>query len=213
MRRNQIDPAGAANLGFFMLEGDEEVRRDRHDFPRHQEQYGRPCQQDQHHTADESPEEQPTRGKRFGASIGQQIVGAVDRGQGGQSQQRQQEKGAQRIQSNDEGAVRGVPRESERQRLAAGEDAQSWDQAQKAGDNGDTCHPDRRKNRRHASRTLSVQGSLPSIEPSIRTCCLSCLGSRFGCRGLHTAGFAEDVLRRAVPLHHLLELCIMQGER
>ena len=67
---------------------------------------------DHDHAGHEQVEEEPGAAQRFLAAIGEEVVAAINSRQGGEYQHRQQEEGAQAVQSDAESPVAGVPGET-----------------------------------------------------------------------------------------------------
>src|SRR5262249_37657160 len=92
--RDQIDPARPAHIILLVLERDEEIGRERHGLPRHEEKQRRPGDQDHRHPGHKHREEKPGRSKRFLLPKRLEIVGAVNGCERGENQDGKQEERA-----------------------------------------------------------------------------------------------------------------------
>ena len=118
VRHQQVQEAGAADLRQPVLRGHQEVRTERHGFPRHHEQVGVVGQDHHRHAGDEHVVLQTQQARRR-ALAGAEITGGEDRNAGPCAAQQQQEECRQRVQAHVErqvgqpqrqyGALRGAP--------------------------------------------------------------------------------------------------------
>ncbi|OPZ76764.1 MAG: hypothetical protein BWY77_01830 [bacterium ADurb.Bin431] len=104
--RDQVDQAGASSLRPFILKGDEEKGRHRHDLPGDDEEHAVGRGRDQGHAEDEEVEKEKRATSRGSAALALKITGAVKGGQGGDEKDDEQEKGRQRVDHQGEGERR-----------------------------------------------------------------------------------------------------------
>ena len=109
MRRHKINPARLPHRFAFMLERHQEKRRQRHQFPRDQEQHGVARQQHQHHAQHQQAVEKPDRPKRTPSLPRPQIAHAINCRKRRKQKRRQKEPGRKRIQFDEEFAERHRP--------------------------------------------------------------------------------------------------------
>ena len=149
VRHEQIEEAGAANLGVLVLTGDQEVGRQRHQFPHHHEGIGVVGQQHQEHAGQKQVVLQAEQAQPVLAFSGAEIAGGEPADTAaGQPQQGDEERG-KAVQPQVKGQVGQADRQYRHLRGFAGKaDA---DQAHSQADQG-------AQGEKHASEPGRVRG-------------------------------------------------------
>ena len=116
VRDQQVEKAGAPDLGLGVVAGDQEIGGQRHGLPGHHEGVGVVGQQHQRHAGEEHVVVQALQAGR-GAFALAKVAGSEHRDARGHGAEQQQEEGRQRIQAQVERQIGQAQRQHQRLRL------------------------------------------------------------------------------------------------